>query len=390
MVELDRKKLYKEVWEVPLVKLGPKYGMTDQGLRKICKKLNVPTPPLGYWTKVQYNIRVEKPKLPKLKPGQQSSYTIQKDGTHKSDKEKIKFSDEGNELISKFESDKSIKAPKTLSSPHILVLKTRTILPKLKPNDYGVLNPRRYESLDICVNRKTQNRALTLINGLIKFFRRKGYEILIEKEYYEFRTYLKIFGEKIPIRIREPSIRRDHELTVEEQKKFEKRGYVYAPKYDYTPSEELIFEIDSYASGVKRYWRDGKKRQLEDLFKDIIVGLVKYADLKRASRIEWEEAQRRREEEWQRQAELERQRKIELERRQDLERQAEMWVKSRQIREYVKAVEDKLSGEVAAENDQQLKGWLKWARDHADRIDPLKGPFHYAEKNIAERSFRKV
>jgi hypothetical protein len=57
---LNRKSLYREVWEKPISTLSPKYGLSDVGLKKICKTLNVPTPPRGYWAKVQNNIRVEK------------------------------------------------------------------------------------------------------------------------------------------------------------------------------------------------------------------------------------------------------------------------------------------------------------------------------------------
>jgi len=81
---------------------------------------------------------------------------------------------------------------------------------------------------------------------------------------------------------------------------------------------------------------------------------------------------------------LERQRQIELERRKDIERQAEMWLKSKQLREYIEAVEEKAGRKVLLENEQQLEKWLTWAKDHADRIDPLKGPLPCAEKSPSE------
>ena len=62
-ITVNRNELYKQVWSEPVSRLAPKYGISDVGLKKICKKLNVPTPPLGYWTKIQHNIRVEKTPL---------------------------------------------------------------------------------------------------------------------------------------------------------------------------------------------------------------------------------------------------------------------------------------------------------------------------------------
>lgn len=48
-MEVHRETLYEEVWETPLSRLAPeKYGVSDVGLRKVCEKLHVPTPPRGY------------------------------------------------------------------------------------------------------------------------------------------------------------------------------------------------------------------------------------------------------------------------------------------------------------------------------------------------------
>jgi hypothetical protein len=60
----DRKKLYEEVWAEPVTVVAARYGITDTGLRKVCHRLNVPHPPLGYWAKVKAGKAVEKPGLP--------------------------------------------------------------------------------------------------------------------------------------------------------------------------------------------------------------------------------------------------------------------------------------------------------------------------------------
>jgi len=41
------------------------YGLSDNGLRKICKRLNVPVPPRGYWAKVEAGHKVRKAALPR-------------------------------------------------------------------------------------------------------------------------------------------------------------------------------------------------------------------------------------------------------------------------------------------------------------------------------------
>ena len=40
-------------------KLALEYNLSDNGLRKICKKHEIPLPLLGHWQKIQYNKEVK-------------------------------------------------------------------------------------------------------------------------------------------------------------------------------------------------------------------------------------------------------------------------------------------------------------------------------------------
>jgi hypothetical protein len=62
---VTREQLYEQVWSVPIWTLCQQYGLSDNGLRKICKRLNVPVPPRGYWAKVEAGHKVRKAALPK-------------------------------------------------------------------------------------------------------------------------------------------------------------------------------------------------------------------------------------------------------------------------------------------------------------------------------------
>ena len=48
----SRNDLYDEVWTTPLTRLGKKYGLSDNGVRKICRAMNIPLPKAGHWAKV--------------------------------------------------------------------------------------------------------------------------------------------------------------------------------------------------------------------------------------------------------------------------------------------------------------------------------------------------
>jgi hypothetical protein len=46
---VTREQLYEIIWSTPMVIAAKQYGLSDNGLRKKCKQLDVPTPPRGYW-----------------------------------------------------------------------------------------------------------------------------------------------------------------------------------------------------------------------------------------------------------------------------------------------------------------------------------------------------
>lgn len=50
---MKRSELYQAVWSDPVFHVAKKLGMSDRGLTDVCKRLDVPTPPRGYWRKVQ-------------------------------------------------------------------------------------------------------------------------------------------------------------------------------------------------------------------------------------------------------------------------------------------------------------------------------------------------
>ena len=64
VAELTRAELYEQVWTTPMRRLASQYGLSDVGLAKICKKLDIPRPPVGYWAKKEVGKAPPRPKLP--------------------------------------------------------------------------------------------------------------------------------------------------------------------------------------------------------------------------------------------------------------------------------------------------------------------------------------
>ena len=57
-VTMTRAKLYKQVWAKPAVHLAKELGISDVAIGKICKKYEIPKPPLGYWAKAAHDHKV--------------------------------------------------------------------------------------------------------------------------------------------------------------------------------------------------------------------------------------------------------------------------------------------------------------------------------------------
>ncbi len=64
-MKITREALYCRVWETPVKTLAKAFDISDVGLAKACRKLQIPLPPVGYWMKVQNGKPVKKPPLPK-------------------------------------------------------------------------------------------------------------------------------------------------------------------------------------------------------------------------------------------------------------------------------------------------------------------------------------
>ena len=66
---VSREALYEAVWTDAVTVVAPRYGLSDVGLVKICKKLGIPVPPRGYWAKVKAGRTTHKLPLPALPAG---------------------------------------------------------------------------------------------------------------------------------------------------------------------------------------------------------------------------------------------------------------------------------------------------------------------------------
>lgn len=61
--DLSREELFDLVWSAPMTRLAQRFGLSDQGLRKVCLDKQVPLPKAGHWTKVAIGRTPSRPTL---------------------------------------------------------------------------------------------------------------------------------------------------------------------------------------------------------------------------------------------------------------------------------------------------------------------------------------
>lgn len=355
---IDRATLYEQVWATPLSHLAPTYGVTDVALKKACGRLGVPTPPRGYWAKLRHGHSPPRTPLPPPEPGAPTTYRVR--STAPSEEGEQLARPERPPLPSSLEPPPEVVVPDTLRRPEPLVRETRDILKQAHTDRYGRL---RVHDAPIAleVSRASLPRALRIADALIRAARRVGFEIRPPADGGHVQIFVE--GEAIPFGIREPSRR---ERIPESERKWS------WDRVRHLPSEELELGFGSSHSGYGRTVRDTQSARLEDRLGHALVEIYYHSHRQREERERWEawrrEQDRKREEERRHAQE----REAEKARCQHLEDQALRWQRSQEITAFVDTVEARAASQGLPEEDKaSFYAWVRWAREHAARLDPL-------------------
>jgi hypothetical protein len=61
---ISPKDLYELIWSEPTTILAQRFGISDVGLAKVCRRSDIPAPPRGYWAKIAAGDSIQRPDLP--------------------------------------------------------------------------------------------------------------------------------------------------------------------------------------------------------------------------------------------------------------------------------------------------------------------------------------
>jgi hypothetical protein len=342
--KFTRKELYDLVWAKPLSVLAKEYQISDNGLRKICKKMQIPLPPMGHWQKVRSGINPKRIALPDKYSGK-NEVTLDERG-FEDDSPIAKYY----RLLKEISNDPSLplKVPERLTNPDILIIETRDCLNDEKRcyNPHRGIIASRQSVLNIRVSRQNISRALRFMDALIKLLRARGHDV--RTGYGE--THAVVYGSTI-------------EISVKEKLKYEM--YERLGFKDYSAAGLLSFKIEGFRD---RTWVDDKL-PIEDKLSSILAKLELIGLELQEYRIRNEKLQKEREEKERIEREIRERIDNELQKFKSLFMHAARLHQANILRAYIETYEADITKN-GNKSEEQLD-WINWAKAKVEWYDPL-------------------
>jgi len=352
--------------------LGPKFGLSDTGLRKICGKYHIPTPPRGYWAKVAAGQRIKRPpllKLPVAMRSSEESIIVFHHSPRLAPKELVvqhanDDSPAGIRRRCEAAPENRIVVPAILEQPHALVASSVLLLRKAKVDEDLRLRTRGMKCVTLKVSLSSVDRALRVYDALFKALEARGHRVELVAKDHETGTVVHVHGEKVGIEIQE------HVCRTEVPPLTPPTGW-YSKRYVWEATGRLsLLLTESYLS-VRSKWSDGARQNLDDMLNDVIVGLGEAADALKARRESFELAERERLAAEAKRHEAEERVRRERAKARALQQDVRYLQQSLAVRDYVDSM--RVAAEAAnLPPEHDLFAWLAWAEGYADRLDPTK------------------
>ncbi len=316
--ELTREELYELVWERPISRLAKSFGLSDVGLRKICVKHDIPTPPLGYWAKLSHGKKVRRLPLPDKAEGKSRViYIVGRGGAAVAPEIEA---DQAAAIAASRQHASIAVADDRPSRFHAIAAATSRALRAAKTDQEGFKTAESNDGVSISVGGGSVDRALRIIDAFARALEERGHGL----EHHAGGVRIKVDDVPFKWRIHEIKDKKEHEPTKSElkaQAELEAQrarwglSYSHAPKayrsWDYYPSGRLSMTIADATLSSWRHealigaWRDRKGRRLEDYLDEAMTALVaaavairhRLAEEAERKRLEEEERERRRRDE---------------------------------------------------------------------------------------------
>jgi hypothetical protein len=340
--EVSRRDLHDLVWQKPMWKVAPEFGLSGNGLAKLRRREGIPVPERGYWAKLAHGKSVKKPSLQPA-TGDSERLVIEATPSNRSTLE----SSMPEPLAALLRAERAALDPIAVPNspkPHRLV----EAWPRPQKPSYGVP----------WFTAEGESRRRRIASILFREIERRGGAVAVSKEHVRdnHRFNITFFNETIEVSFRE----RTAMVKVPPDPR---RSYSYGAT-EYHPTGFLRLRFENYLDvPIRREWNDRETKRLEERLREILIGLYIAIEAERL-RNERFRQERQREAE----AECRRWQREERERNEREAVQARLakvnaWEDARRIRGYVAVMEDAQS---------PSPDWISWALSVADKLDPSK------------------
>lgn len=343
-----REVLYKEVWQYPVVEVAKKYAVSDVTIHKICRSLDIPTPPPGYWAKLRAGKEVSILPLPK---------SDRRDVITGSRTQKIYTPSTEEQIQHLSEEDRT--SVMAVASQIVMADEQEKMNPNVAACYKKAKAGQTTEIFD-SIAKETLPRAVKILDTLVKTVLPLGIEV-------DDKLRFSIGKDSVSLRFSESTTEVPHQLTKEE--KMALLEYEEAKRYKRWAREPQIRKYDHIYNGTlsmgindKRRFRDSKVGLIEERLGEVLIAIFYCINEAKLAREEREEAERKREEERLRQEQIRKRYNEEVAKTNALVNQANDFEIATKIRAMVAA---------AKANGAASEEWIAWAKAKADWYDPI-------------------
>lgn len=300
-----REEFYELVWSKPLTRLAKEFYMSDVALHKICRKHDIPNPPLGWWNKKEAGKPVERTPLPKAMEGTARKILIanadlsKEASTLSAVREQARIHASGG--------DDADEGP-----PHPIVSRTLAALRKAEKPEKGLVSVSGRGLIRCSIAPASTDRMGVGLSRIVRAVALQGFQIKEDGDWVGFVSETETLGFSITETVK----RVPYVLTPSEAKQqaaYEKReerrlrssswrDFEFAPhfqEWDYQPTGQLAIELEQVWGDVRprSTFRDGKIQRFETMASDVAVAVAVLAAAKTDERLKQAARERKRKEE---------------------------------------------------------------------------------------------
>ncbi|MEI3853666.1 MULTISPECIES: hypothetical protein [unclassified Ensifer] len=373
---ITREELYGTVWTTPMSRLAEGYGISGNGLAKICDREDIPYPPRGYWAKHAVGKAPKQAPLPKsssthsitIRPTPLPPPPIDLPPEIKQQADKARAS------------ESALAVPERLLRPHAVIASWLAEHEEKKRRARSERDPWMRDLYRPSEFTETDRRKHRILDALFKAIERQGGKV---KQGERGVLFAEVLGEKVEFQVREKQKQERRPLTDDEKRWRSPGGNDW--KKELVPTGRLVFEIKTWQwpSGLARQWLESEKQPMEGMLSDILATFVAAGPLLVQQHKDREAAERDRQLAEQRRYEEQRRRKRDANRWRRFRELAEDWHELAAVRDFLMAMRSMDTTSAAEIDGRSVEEWIAWAEEWLQRADPTAGGVDGVFKQVA-------